>query len=260
MNLTWHCHSRLINYYLPLVGRFCYLIWQTLKCCVSRPIYGGRIVEQIKKLGFDSLLITVVIGITMGLVMTLNFGHGLMKFGGTMYVPKLVSLSLAREMAPIFTALLVTGRIGSGMAAEISSMAVTQQIDALRALGTSPIRVLVVPRFLGALISLPLLSMLALALGLLGGLFIAVNDLGIPYETYLASVFETIKMRDLVSCILKSGFFSIIISMVACFVALGVKEGTRGVGNATTKVVVASSIIIMVSDYFLSKLFIIFIL
>ena len=139
--------------FLPLVGRIFFLFLQTIKCSLTRPFYGNRLVEQIKKLGFDSLLITVVIGITMGLVMTLNFGHGLMKFGGTMYVPKLVSLSLAREMAPIFTALLVAGRIGSGMAAEISAMAVTQQIDALRALGTSPIRYLVVPRFFASLIS-----------------------------------------------------------------------------------------------------------
>ena len=246
--------------FLPLVGRLCFLFGQTLKCCVTRPFYGERLIEQIKKLGFDSLLITIIIGITMGLVMTLNFGHGLMKFGGTMYVPKLVSLSLAREMAPIFTALLVAGRIGSGMAAEIASMAVTQQIDALRALGTSPIRYLVVPRFLASLISLPLLSMFALLLGLAGGLFIAVNDLGIPLETYIASVSETIKMRDLLSCILKSAFFSMIISMVACDISFHVKQGTQGVGRATTQVVVASSIIIMVSDYFLSKLFIIFIL
>lgn len=246
--------------FLPLVGRIFFLFLQTIKCSLTRPFYGNRLVEQIKKLGFDSLLITVVIGITMGLVMTLNFGHGLMKFGGTMYVPKLVSLSLAREMAPIFTALLVAGRIGSGMAAEISAMAVTQQIDALRALGTSPIRYLVVPRFLASLISLPLLSMLALLLGLGGGLFIAVNDLGIPLETYMASVTETIKMRDLLSCILKSAFFSMIISLVACDVSFHVKQGTQGVGKATTQVVVASSIIIMVSDYFLSKLFIIFIL
>ena len=245
---------------LPLVGRVFFLFCQTIKCCVTRPFYGSRFIEQIKKLGFDSLLITIVIGITMGLVMTLNFGHGLMKFGGTMYVPKLVSLSLAREMAPIFTALLIAGRIGSGMAAEIASMAVTQQIDALRALGTSPIRYLVVPRFLASLISLPLLSMLALLLGLAGGLFIAVNDLGIPLETYIASVTETIKMRDLLSCILKSTFFSMIISMVACDVAFNVAQGTQGVGKATTQVVVASSIIIMASDYFLSKLFIIFIL
>ncbi len=245
---------------LPLVGRVFFLFCQTIKCCVTRPFYGSRFIEQIKKLGFDSLLITIVIEITMGLVMTLNFGHGLMKFGGTMYVPKLVSLSLAREMAPIFTTLLIAGRIGSGMAAEIASMAVTQQIDALRALGTSPIRYLVVPRFLASLISLPLLSMLALLLGLAGGLFIAVNDLGIPLETYIASVTETIKMRDLLSCILKSTFFSMIISMVACDVAFNVAQGTQGVGKATTQVVVASSIIIMASDYFLSKLFIIFIL
>ena len=98
MNFSGQDHLRPLKYYLSLVGRFCYLLGQTFKCCVTPPLYGGRVIEQIKKLGFDSLLITIVIGITMGLVMTLNFGHGLMKFGGTMYVPKLVSLSLAREM------------------------------------------------------------------------------------------------------------------------------------------------------------------
>ncbi|MEI8346691.1 MAG: ABC transporter permease, partial [Pseudomonadota bacterium] len=183
--------------------------------------------------------------------------HGLMKFGGTLYVPKIVALSITREMAPIFTSLLVAGRIGSGIAAEIGSMAVTQQIDALRALGTSPVRVLVVPRVLAALISLPLLSTLSTLLGILGGLIVCVSDFGIPPETYFAKVIETIKIRDFAAGFLKASFFAIIITIVACYRALKTRDGTKGVGASTTWVVVTSSILILVSDFFLSKIFII---
>ncbi len=153
-----------------MLGEIYWLGKECLICSFTRPFYFHRLMEQMVALGAGSISITIVIGLTMGLVMTLQFGFGLAKFGGTMYVPAVVSLSLTREMAPIFTSLLVAGRIGSGMTAEIGSMNVTQQIDALRALGTNPIRILVVPRLLAAMISLPLLTALSNALGIIGGM------------------------------------------------------------------------------------------
>ena len=144
-----------------LMGEITELFGQFIRCLYTRPFYLGRIYEQIVQLGIGSLSITIVIGIVTGMVMTLQFGYGLAKFGGTLYVPAIVSLSLLRELAPIFTSLLIAGRIGSGISAEIGAMNVTQQIDAIRALGTSPIRVLVVPRILAAVISLPLLATLS---------------------------------------------------------------------------------------------------
>jgi phospholipid/cholesterol/gamma-HCH transport system permease protein len=168
------CHERItkLKDFFIFVGEIFSLLFQTIKCTFTAPFYVSRLMEQIYQVGYGSTSITVVIGLTMGLVMTLNFGYGLAKFGGTLYVPAVVSLSLAREMAPLFTSLLVAGRVGSGIAAEIGAMNVTQQVDAIRALGTSPIRVLVVPRFWALVISLPLLSALSFAVGILGGLIV----------------------------------------------------------------------------------------
>lgn len=250
------CYKR-IKAFLYTIGDLYYLSKETLNACFTRPFYFRRVVEQIIALGLDSLPITIVIGLAMGLVMTLNFGYGLAKFGGTLYVPRIVALSLFREMAPIFTSLLIAGRIGSGMAAEIGSMNVTQQIDAIRALGTSPIRVLVVPRFLASLISLPLLTALAGFLGILGGMIVCASDFGIPPESYWVRVLETVKFRDFLTGLLKAFCFGGIISLFGCYKGLITKEGTKGVGQSTTWVVVMSSITILISDFFLSKIFIV---
>lgn len=243
--------------FLYIVGEMSILVRETVKCCFSRPFYFTRLIEQINSLGIGSVSITVIIGLTMGLVMTLNFGYGLSKFGGTMYVPAVVSLSLAREMAPLFTSLIVAGRIGSGMAAEIGSMNVTQQVDAIRALGTSPIRVLVVPRFLAAIISMPLLTALSCALGIVGGLIVCVHEFDMPIGFYFYKVFETVKIQDYASGLVKSAVFGAIISIVACFKAFRTRDGTKGVGMTTTWVVVTSSILILVTNFFVSKLFLV---
>lgn len=240
-----------------LVGQLGILTKQTLAATFSSPFYLKRLLEQIVSLGAGSISITVVIGLAMGSVMTLNFGYGLAKFGGTLYVPGVVALSLVREMAPIFTSLLVAGRIGSGMAAEIGSMNVTQQVDALRALGTSPVRVLVVPRFWAAIISLPLLTSLSGLLGIWGGQIICMSEFEIPSGFYFNRVLDVVKMHDFTSGLLKAAFFGGIIAMVGCYRGLHTSQGTRGVGQSTTWVVVTSSILILISDFFLSKIFLV---
>lgn len=241
---------------LEFVGEMIELIWQTTKAIFSRPFYWHRLNEQIIELGSRSLSITLVIGFVMGLVMTLQFGYGLAKFGGTLYVPAIVSLSLIREMAPIFTSLLVAGRIGSGIAAEIGAMNVTQQIDAIRALGTSPIRVLVVPRVVAGIVTLPLLGILATFMGIIGGMIIARTEFDMAYGFYINKVLATIHLHDVFSCYIKCAFFSVVITLLACWRGFQTKEGTRGVGEAATWVVVRSSIIILISDFFLSKILI----
>lgn len=239
------------------VGEIFELFFQTIKCTFSGKFYFSRLMEQINQLGFGSTSLTIVIGLTMGLVMTLNFGYGLAKFGGTLYVPAVVSLSLAREMAPLFTSLLVAGRVGSGIAAEIGAMNVTQQVDAIRALGTSPIRVLVVPRFWALVISLPLLSALAFAVGILGGMVVCRTEFDILPGFYLFKVFSTVKFHDYMSGIVKSGVFAGIITISACYKGLNTKNGTKGVGVSTTWVVVTASILILVTDFFISKIFLV---
>jgi phospholipid/cholesterol/gamma-HCH transport system permease protein len=241
---------------LEFVGQLVELFAQTLRCTFSRPFYWRRVNEQILEIGLGSLSIAVVIGIVMGLVMTLQFGYGLAKFGGTLYVPAIVSLSIVREMAPIFTSLLVVGRVGSGIAAELGAMNVTQQIDAIRALGTDPVRVLVVPRFIASIITIPLLAVLAGFLGIMGGLFIAWLEFDMPPGFYINKVLSTMKLHDVLSGYIKCLFFATVLSIIACWRGFHTKEGTRGVGEAATWVVVRSSIVILVSDFFLSKLLI----
>jgi len=239
-----------------LMGEITELFGQFIRCLYTRPFYLGRIYEQIVQLGIGSLSITIVIGIVTGMVMTLQFGYGLAKFGGTLYVPAIVSLSLLRELAPIFTSLLIAGRIGSGISAEIGAMNVTQQIDAIRALGTSPIRVLVVPRILAAVISLPLLATLSGFMGIIGGLIIAYTEFQMPVGFYVNKVLSTIKFIDIFGSMFKCAFFGLVISLLACYRGFQTTEGTRGVGNATIWVVVRTSIIILISDFFLTKLLI----
>jgi phospholipid/cholesterol/gamma-HCH transport system permease protein len=220
----------------------------------SKPFYWGRLFDQIIQLGLGSLSISIVIGFITGLVMTLQFGYGLAKFGGTLYVPAIVSVSLLRELAPIFTSLLIAGRVGSGISAEIGAMNVTGQIDAIRALGTSPVRVLVIPRVLATVLTLPLLATLASFTGIIGGMLISYIEFGMPAGFYANKVLSTIVFADIFGSIFKCAFFGLVISILACYRGFHTKEGTRGVGNATTWVVVRSSIIILISDFFLSKI------
>lgn len=256
MKFVYNFLSSKMEANLILIGDLFYFFLDYVRCLFSRPFYWGRLYHQIIELGIKSLSITLVIGFVTGLVMTLQFGYGLMKFGGVLYVPAIVSLSLLRELAPIFTSLLIAGRIGSGISAEITAMNVTQQIDAIRALGTSPIRTLVVPRVTAALISLPLLGVLSGFMGIIGGGIIAYSEFGMTPGFYINKVLSTVKFIDIFGGFFKCFFFAIVITIVACYRGFTTKEGTRGVGNASTWVVVTSSIVILVSDFFLTKLLI----
>lgn len=241
---------------MKLIGEVAVLTKDTFSCMFTRPFYWGRLFEQIIHLGIESLSITIVIGIVTGLVMTLQFGYGLEKFGGTLYVPAIVSLSLMRELAPIFTSLLIAGRIGSGISAEIGAMNVTQQIDAIRALGTNPLRVLVVPRVLASIISLPLLTTLSAFMGIIGGLAIAYLEFNMPAGFYVNKVLATIRLSDVFGSMAKCAFFGFIIAILACYRGFQTSEGTQGVGTAAKWVVVRTSIVILISDFFLSKILI----
>ncbi|HAG92405.1 MAG TPA: ABC transporter permease [Bdellovibrionales bacterium] len=212
-------------------------------------------IEQIYQVGLKSLPIAFITAASTGMVMALQFGLGLEKFGGKLYVPKIVSLSIIREMGPVFTCLMLAARVGAGITSEIGSMTVTQQIDALRALGTSPIKKVVIPRVVACLFSIPLLVAIANAIGVAGGMLVGSSDLGLDPQFYMQKIFETITLTDYFSGFAKAPFFAIVISLVACYYGLNVEEGTRGVGSATTKSVVTSSIFILVGDYFLTKAF-----
>jgi phospholipid/cholesterol/gamma-HCH transport system permease protein len=241
---------------MKVLGEIVILTKDFVCATFSRPFYWGRLMEQMIQLGIGSLSITIVIGIVTGLVMTLQFGYGLNKFGGTLYVPAIVSLSLMRELAPIFTSLLIAGRIGSGISAEIGAMSVTQQIDAIRALGTNPMRVLVVPRVLATVFSLPLLATLSAFMGILGGLTIAYTEFDITPGFYMNKVLSTITFTDIFGSMFKCAFFGFVISILACYRGFQTREGTQDVGTAAKWVVVRTSIVILISDFFLSKVLI----
>jgi phospholipid/cholesterol/gamma-HCH transport system permease protein len=238
-------------------GGFTMLSLQMIKELVTPPFYFRLTIEQMLFLGVHSFVLVTVTGLAVGSVMALQFGYGLAKFGGTLYVPKVAALTILREMGPVFTSLLVAGRIGSGIAAEVASMKVTQQIDAIRALGTSPVKRIVIPRVLAAMITLPILALCADFIGLFGAMIVSQHELNIPAGYFITKVVDTVIMADLLTGMAKTAVFAFFISVTACWKGLNTEGGTQGVGNTTTWVVVATSIFIMISDFFLTKFFII---
>lgn len=213
------------------------------------------IVDQIFYIGYRALPLIVLTAISTGAVMALQFGMGLQRFGGTLYVPRLVTVSILREMGPVFAALMVAARTGAGIASEIGSMVVTQQVDAIRAMGTSPIQKIVIPRVLGCLISMPLIIAFANFISFIGGMLVGITELHLDMNFYLIKSLTNLALSDYLSGFGKSFFFAIFISISSCYYGLNVKDGTQGVGVATTKAVVASSIMVLVGDFFLTKFF-----
>lgn len=239
-------------------GGITLLGFQSLKEMVRPPYYFFLTIEQMYLIGVRSLLLVAVTALATGSVMALQFCYGLEKFGGKLYVPKVVALSFLREMGPVFTSLLVAGRIGSGIAAEVSSMKVTQQIDAIRALGTNPIKKIVIPRVLATLFTLPLLTLFADFIGLFGGMLVTMKEAGVSSEFFIDKCIDSLRTNDFLTGLIKAAIFAIFISLTACYRGLHSEGGTKGVGDSTTYVVVTTNIFIMVSDFFLTKLFLIF--
>lgn len=241
---------------LNFAGGFSLLVVQVFREIFKPPYYFRLTIDQLFQIGVRSFFLVVVTALATGSVMALQFGYGLARFGGKLYVPKIAALTILREMGPVFTSLLVAGRIGSGIASEVASMKVTQQIDAIRALGTSPIKRIVIPRLLAALIALPILTLFADFIGLFGATLIGMTELGINGEYFYAKIVETLRIYDLLTGMAKTVVFAFFVAIVACWKGLNTEGGTQGVGNTTTWVVVTSSIFIMISDFFLTKFFI----
>jgi phospholipid/cholesterol/gamma-HCH transport system permease protein len=187
------------------------------------------------------------------MVMTVQFAVQMARFGAKEYVGNVVSLSLVRELGPVLTALMVGGRVGAGIAAELGSMAVTEQIDAMRAMGADPIKELVVPRVVASAVALPLLTVVANVLGILGAMTIARLDSHIDTSYFLNATLRAVTLDDLVGGLIKTVFFGLTIALIACHRGLGTRGGTEGVGRATTEAVVITSITTLVADFLLTK-------
>lgn len=230
------------------------LAYATCRQLLKPPFYFRLFLDQCYQLGFKSLSLTTVTALSTGMVMTLQFGLGLERFGGKLYVPKIVGLSILRELGPVLTCLMLAGRVGSGIAAEIGSMKVTQQIDAIRALGTDPIKKIVIPRVLAMCILAPMLTLFADIVGILGGMFIAHIELNIPPSFYFHEALVGLRMIDFVVGISKTFIFGLIIGMTGCYFGLDTTGGTQGVGQSTTRAVVTSSSLVVIADFVMTKL------
>jgi phospholipid/cholesterol/gamma-HCH transport system permease protein len=189
------------------------------------------------------------------MVMAIQFAFGLQKFGGMEYTGRVIGLSFARELAPTLTAVIVGSRVAAGMAAEVGSMNVTEQVDAIRALGADPVKKLVLPRVIAMVLVMPLLGFFALALGFLGAMWITSSQFSIPMGFFFRSALESVNMRDLGAGMCKTPFFGFIIAIIGCHYGLTTRGGTEGVGKSTTATVVAVSVTICITDFFLTKLF-----
>lgn len=240
---------------LDQLGEIGLLTVQFVRYLFRRPFETQLLIDQLDSIGVRSLTVVNLTGIFAGMVLALQMGEFLAKFGAKIYVSRVMGLSLLREMGPVLTALMIGARVGAGITAELGSMKVSEQIDAMLALASNPVKKLVVPRVLATIMILPLLTVIADAIGLLGGLLIAVTHLGISADFFYNSLVQNIELSDLMSGISKSFFFGYLIAIIACMKGLTVTGGADGVGRATTSSVVAASISVLVADFFLTKLF-----
>ncbi len=229
------------------------LSYAGVRAIFTRPRYPNEILAQMDSLGVGSLGIVVMTGMFTGMVLALQSSATLDVFGARAYVGRLVCVSMVRELGPVLTALMVTGRVGSGMAAELGSMVVTQQIDALRVLGSDPIRKLVAPRIAAGVIMVPILTVISNALGILGAGILSVFSLKLQWAFYWRSVTGALGVNDLTMGLTKPVVFGFILSSVGCYMGLRTRGGTQGVGTATTRSVVVGSVLILASDFFMTK-------
>jgi phospholipid/cholesterol/gamma-HCH transport system permease protein len=223
---------------------------------VTRPFYRHDVVEQFEAIGLGSLTVVVLTGFFTGAVLALQSGMTLDQFGARPFVGRLVSASMIKELGPVLTGLMLAGRVGSGIAAELGSMMVTDQINALRALGTDPIRKLVVPRLLAGFFMAPVLTVIADGVGILGGWLIAVFQLRVASSVYWTSIIEALYMEDVWMGLIKPFFLGFAIVTIGCHVGLRTSGGTQGVGRATTNAVVAASVAVIAVDFFVTRLLI----
>jgi phospholipid/cholesterol/gamma-HCH transport system permease protein len=235
---------------------FFYLSGRAIRNVFRSPHYAEDILLQMDNIGAGSLFIVSLIGFFSGVVMALQMSRALATYGAQGQIGKIVAITLVRELGPVLTALLVAGRNASGIASELGSMRVTEQIDAMRALGTDPIQKLVTPRLIATSVVLPLLTIIADAIGLIGGYFIASTMMNITTSEYWTSAWQILEYNDLTQGLLKPFLFAIVVALVGCFYGMRTTGGTQGVGRATTKAVVVASVWIFVITSMLDPLFV----
>jgi phospholipid/cholesterol/gamma-HCH transport system permease protein len=234
------------------------LTWRAFFAMVSPPYEIRSWLRQMEQIGVRSLGVAGITTIFTGMVLALQTALSLPSLGVKYYIGAVVSKSLVRELGPVLTALIVGGRIGAGMTAEIGTMKVTEQIDAMRSMAADPVKKLVAPKLVATLVMLPALTVIGDALGILGGLIVATWTLDLAPGLYINDVFESLNFGDVFSGITKSFFFAYFIAIIGCYNGLNTTGGADGVGRATTNTVVLGAILVLISDFFLTKLFYVF--
>jgi phospholipid/cholesterol/gamma-HCH transport system permease protein len=245
-----------VERFFAVAGSLAVFAAQTVGLTFRRPFRVGLIAEQMESMGLFSLPIALLTAMFTGMVLVLQTATGLERFGAKEIASGIAALAFTREIGPVLTSVVIAGRVGAGIAAEVGTMKVTEQIDALRTLATNPIHYLVVPRFISGLIMLPVITIFADVIGLVGGYVVGVYSLGIPSMTYIQTTQDWLTVRDLTSGVFKTTVFGMIIAIVACYQGFNAEGGAEGVGRATTRAVVLGSILILISNYFLTDLII----
>ena len=238
------------------VQEYVRLCGAALTASVTRPFYYRDIVQQFQHIGLGSLTVVLLTGFFTGAVLALQSGITLDQFGARPFVGRLISASMIKELGPVLTALMLAGRVGSGIAAELGSMVVADQVNALRALGTDPVRKLVAPRVLAGTLMCPVLTVVADVVGILGGWLIAVFQLRVASGVYWTSVLEGLYWQDPWMGLIKPFFLGFVIVSIGCHVGLRTRGGTQGVGRSTTNAVVAASVAVLAVDFFVTRLLI----
>lgn len=241
--------------FLRRLGHVSVLLYRSTVVLFRRPLEHREVLAQMESIGVKSTGLVAITGLFVGMVMSLQFAIGLQKFGGMEYTGRVVALSFSRELAPTLTAVIVGGRIGAGVAAELGSMSVTEQIDAIRALGADPIKKLVMPRLVATTLVMPVLSMFSLVIGFFGAMLVSAMQFGIPMNFFYHSALDSVGMNDFLNGFLKTPVFGALIALVGCHFGLDTSGGTQGVGRATTYAVVVISVSVLVVDYFLTAFY-----
>lgn len=234
------------------LGRISIMFWDALRYLAKNPPRPGIIYEQMYKIGVLSLPVVLLTGAATGMILAVQTYYQLHKLTIESVVGIIIGLSMTNELGPVLTGLMVAGRVGAAMAAELGTMKVTEQIDALYTIATSPVKYLIVPRFVASIIMIPLLTICSIFIGIVGGYIVGVKMLGINSTFFMKNLREYTEVTDLANGLVKSVFFALIIVLVGCYKGFTTEGGAEGVGKATTDAVVISCITILITDFFLS--------
>lgn len=238
---------------VDVIGDFTLFLWHALKTCFTSRLNFAQLFLQMKQIGVDSFLIICLTGLSSGMALALQIYIGFHRFGIEEFIGTIVALGMTRELGPVLTGLMVTGRAGSAMAAEIGTMQITEQVDALKTLCINPYQYLIVPRLLASAIIMPFLTVFSMLCGIVGGYLYCVNVVNLNPDAYISGIHQWVEMSDIVGGLIKSSFFGLILAAIGSYNGYITYGGARGVGISTTKSVVLGSIFILIANYFLSS-------